>query len=949
MAGPTPPPYRPGPTPTPTPTPGKPKKGDYSDLPAYLRNKLKSLPSWAREEAASKFRSMPKDELNKLIAQEIMDKSNKAKSTLGNIKTAGSKVFGSGGGAGGAGTGVDPAALDIPWDDSMFGDLLGGGAGLTAEELAKIAAETDLIRGQADLLDDQFAFDKEKFAKQFGLDERQVAELEAAGAFERGDKFQQQKKEAAASYLSNLLGERVQDASSVRQSNLDLLRQVLPVSAGKGTAAALGRMFKGATGGEAFDTQQFDIDMDSLKALDISAEAGNLKDDALGFFGMADGGVVEDGWYDEIEGAAGGSVSLDALVGLDPAIAALTTGVNSIESLANLFGYIPGDMADQLLSTILPEGQSFNLPRDANGNLVTSTQAQQQWLNDYNTKKLAQDLGISQADVQARLDAAKIGADASKYGADKGYQASVYGSDMDYKGRTYAADKGLEGTKYSADKGFEGTKYSSDVQERLGRLTDERERAATLAAMKANPSRLFESLYYQAGLQPSAAATAMDNQTTANLASAVPAGPAAAAPTPAPTPVLANPAPAPRGNPRTPRGVRRSAEGSVTMASPYDANPASLFTDLPGARDQLKQGLRRAMGPTLNPNQSLQAKRLESLKRQGDIPGYNALMEKLGPGFFGGGKPGGPGGFPRFPRFPGFPGGPIGGPPGGGWGGGIPGVPGLPQPYHPGRGPDYIGGPGGFDPKDPRVQDMMDQLNKFRNNPMGDGGGYGGLEGIQTQPWRPTRQPYGGVGLDLNDPRMQDVIHYRSDRPQPEGPAYAPGRGPGHRYGQGGSDVPPGMRPGGRRGYKVPPQQSKTYSQPWDQPGYTTTSFEPSGPRPMGGLQGWQADQFEYRTPEATGLEKDIYELDPRLRGAMPSGWRPPSGWESMGTYERNKMYDQQVVEQQRRQQRARNAITQAAEANRAASLVPQGPFPMARGGVVGALSRAIDRRLTTY
>lgn len=422
----------------------------------------------------------------------------------------------------GADDGSDPGEVDL---GDLFGDLGGlGGAGLTGEELAKISADTEYTKALTDLLDDEFglktdmfAFDKEKFAKQFGLDERQVAELEAAGAFERGDKFEQTKKEAAASLAANMLGDRVSDVGNRRTNTINLLQTILPRSAGEGTAKALGRMFRGVNNGEAFDTVSTPVDMSAMDELDIAGELDALADDARGFFGMADGGVVE---------AAGGAGVLDieTLLGFDPTMEALKTGIGGLESLGDLLGYIPGDVANSLLATILPEGSNFQIPGMEGGVIKTKAQRdaeaagkQQEWENKYLYDKLGIDKSMSEAEIKSRLEAAGISADATKYSADQGLKGSMYGSDMDYKGRVYASDKGLEGTKYSADKGLEGTRYSTDAQERLGRLSDQRERATALATMKANPSRLFESLYYQAGMGPDAGAHALDDRTTANI------------------------------------------------------------------------------------------------------------------------------------------------------------------------------------------------------------------------------------------------------------------------------------------------------------------------------------------------------------------------------------------------------------------------------------------------
>jgi hypothetical protein len=73
----------------------------------------------------------------------------------------------------------------------------------------------------------------------------------------------------------------------------------------------------------------------------------------------------------------------------------------------------------------------------------------------------------------SRIEAAKIGAEASKYGSDKSLEGSKYGSDKSYEASVYASDAGqenskrsLEGSKYGSDKSYDASVYASDAGER---------------------------------------------------------------------------------------------------------------------------------------------------------------------------------------------------------------------------------------------------------------------------------------------------------------------------------------------------------------------------------------------------------------------------------------------------------------------------------------------------
>lgn len=110
------------------------------------------------------------------------------------------------GGLFGGGGGSFPATEDVPIEDlfgDLFGDMFGGGGavGPTAEELRNIAAQALLAETQASLLPQEFEFEKTR---------------EQTRAEEETRRLEQQKREALAATISELLGTRITDIGGRR-------------------------------------------------------------------------------------------------------------------------------------------------------------------------------------------------------------------------------------------------------------------------------------------------------------------------------------------------------------------------------------------------------------------------------------------------------------------------------------------------------------------------------------------------------------------------------------------------------------------------------------------------------------------------------------------------------------------------------------------------------------
>ena len=218
--------------------------------------------------------------------------------------------------------------------------------------------------------------------------------------------------------------------------------------------------------------------------------------------------------------------SIDALIGIDPTLAAGQLGLDAVETLAGLFCTIDPATANQLLDVFggdLFGGddplQTFDYQEFIYG------QEQDVIFQEYQERRDIVGDEQAAAELAARLEAAGMTADASrytadqalagtlatvegrlagaKYAADQGLLGTKYAADQGLLGTQYSAELGLEGTKFTAELGLEGTKYSADVTKLLGLLGEETDRAALQAETAANPRRIFEALHLQAGLEPS--------------------------------------------------------------------------------------------------------------------------------------------------------------------------------------------------------------------------------------------------------------------------------------------------------------------------------------------------------------------------------------------------------------------------------------------------------------
>lgn len=144
-------------------------------------------------------------------------------------------------------------------------------------------------------------------------------------------------------------------------------------------------------------------------------------------------------------------------------------------STANLYGDIYGSNA-ALMGSLANAGASqanalqaayasmYGADAGLYGNIYGwNTQANIAGMNNQNALELA---GIQSGDTRYvsdnQLEAAGLGADASKYGADAAKEASMYGADKNLIGAQYVSDNQLKGSMYGDDTDLKGTMYAAD-------------------------------------------------------------------------------------------------------------------------------------------------------------------------------------------------------------------------------------------------------------------------------------------------------------------------------------------------------------------------------------------------------------------------------------------------------------------------------------------------------
>ena len=109
---------------------------------------------------------------------------------------------------------------------------------------------------------------------------------------------------------------------------------------------------------------------------------------------------------------------------------------------------------------------------------------QAQFEGGYKDKSFANALKIAETSAGTRKDVAEIGADARKYGADKGYQGRVESAQIGGDARRYGADKSAEASNYRTD--------ATVTNQREGNLAAGERNDASLTSRE-NTARLLDS------------------------------------------------------------------------------------------------------------------------------------------------------------------------------------------------------------------------------------------------------------------------------------------------------------------------------------------------------------------------------------------------------------------------------------------------------------------------
>lgn len=425
-------------------------------------------------------------------------------------------------GGGGGGDNAPPAGNDAL--QSLIDALNqgGGGGGRTSTSYSyntsvdATPGASDKLLADAALAREQAQLDPQKLAETIrankATEAQNAADLEAA------------KRKTLADAVNQLLGTQVSAADSARASATTLVRDVLPSSLSPEQAGMIGRSFGMST----LPTTPVQINTGALAPTDTASLQSQDEEKIRGLLGLAKGGVVSKLY----RAADGDTVTANVGTGEDPLIKARASAMDVLERLAAQFGTVPQATIDAVAATYnLPPG-SIKL-----GDTLAAQKAafdQNRATNADAEAKRQFDLTLKQTgDIEKARTAATIAAENIRAGAQTTAATIAAGASTKNVATTTAAQKEIA---------------ANDLAEKAREfgLTFTEDQRRNLAAAAANPRRVIEAAYYQAGMHPTDAATALQNVITkalpgfsgANVPDGGTAGtaPAGGTPAPAPTP-----------------------------------------------------------------------------------------------------------------------------------------------------------------------------------------------------------------------------------------------------------------------------------------------------------------------------------------------------------------------------------------------------------------------------
>lgn len=378
-----------------------------------------------------------------------------------------------------------PTADDLGVDPFDFGDLGGSGAvGPSAEELALLAVQAELA---------PLIFEETKRSN-LATEAQNAADLEA------------RKRQALAASIASLFDTNVSDAGNRRSGAVSTLQTALPRAITDQGAALLGRQIPGLNNGQPIETTDVPLDTAALDPTDTAALLEDADRRSRGVLGYADGGVIS-----KLYGADTGAITTgtDSAAGaiqtanIDPILAAQQQAMADLRDYANQFGNVPQQVVDATLAYYNVPPGTITLPPSL-------------------TKQTLDQSAIEFRDREGRLH--------SEFESQLAHDAAVQAAHDNAQARISAGQNAnaLEIARGHDTTALQQTRISTGSNETIARnalaenkrqfdasLTEEQRQ--NLAALAANPRRVIEAAYYQAGSNPTAAASQLQNQITQPL------------------------------------------------------------------------------------------------------------------------------------------------------------------------------------------------------------------------------------------------------------------------------------------------------------------------------------------------------------------------------------------------------------------------------------------------